>query len=270
MKAPPRDGPSAAALPTDRFVKTGTILIAGALLSLLLPGPARAAEGIGAYFTLVNTYLYADGPQAGRRILARPRMAFRAVDVTIDNRERIWYRVILPARTRKVSGLGWTPNAPHELVASNENPVLVFSRIPRNGNSAFQSLRVPPAGIELLNETRSDSPFDQVVWQKVRYRLERPLRLWAREGAGIYRAGRTPQYFTRVYGELVTRGIPKDEQVRVLSGLIRIGDTIRTVRWALGDPLREQEQTAGDARRTIWQFREFRVVFENDVVKQID
>lgn len=227
-------------------------------------------EGIGAYFTLVNTYIYSKGPRTGSRYLVRPRLAFTVVDVTVDSQDTIWYKIIYPPRTTKVSGLGWTPTAPHEILAPQPEPVLVFSRIPSNGNDAFTVLSVPVSGVELLNESQSDPRFAQVRWQKVRYELSRPLRAWARGTAGIYRAGKTETFLSRVYGEMVTRVVGKEKITRFLSGVIRIGDSLREAGWALGQPLNEREETVANTKRTTWHFQEMVVVFENQVVKQIN
>jgi len=250
------------------------LLLAPALLAWALGGLAPRAQaqtqGIGAYFTSVNTYFYAKAPRDGKRFLVRPRQAFTVVDVTTDAQDILWYQVIYPPETVRISGTGWTANAPHELLAAPQEPVLVFARIPGADRSTLSVVRVPASAVELLNETQSGSPFAQVNWQKVRYQADLPLRAWARGGAGIYRPGKTVAYMSRVYGELVTRNVEKEEQQRLLSGVVRIGDPLREVRWALGDPLRSQEETIGDARRTIWQFPELTVTFENGVVKQVN
>ena len=253
----------------------GRLSLTFVLLSLALVAVAsRSAQArdndIGAYFSLVNTYLYTQGPQSGKRYLIRPRNAFRVIDLDSDNQERLWFLVIYPQQSRKVSGVGWTPKPPHELVFTKGEPVRIYSRIPSDGQSDFSALVVPPTGVELLNESQTAPIFQQVVWQKVRYRFEMPVRAWAREGAGIFRPGKTNVFMTRVYGEMVTRGVPKAEQVRLLSGVVRIGDGVQNVRWALGEPLRSQEETVGDAKRTIWQYRELKVEFENEVVKQLN
>lgn len=249
------------------------IVIVLALLGAWVPGAAPTAaqtQAIGAYFTVVNTYVYEKGPQTGRRLLIRPRNAFNVVDVTADANDILWFLIVHPSETERSSGIGWTAAAPHELLAAPQEPVLVFSRIPAGDPRGLGVFKVPAVGVELLNETQSGTSFAQVDWQKVRYQLEQPQRLWARAGAGIYRPGKTAAFMSRVYGELVTRNVDKDEQTRLLSGIVRVGDTLRDVRWALGEPLRSQEETIGEARRTIWQFPEMTVTFENAVVKQIN
>lgn len=261
--APRPGGPRRAA------VQLAAALALLALLACVAPA-ASAVETIGSYFTIVNTYVYTKGPRDGRRYLVRPRQAFNVVDVMTDDEGTLWFRIVYPAVTAKLSGTGWTPSAPHELVSAQEEPVLVFSRIPAGNNGGFSVLKVPATSLELLNETQSETRFAQLTWQRVRYQTEQPMRVWARGPAGIHRPGKTAAFISRVYGELVTRNVDKDLQTRLLSGVIRIGDTVREVRWALGDPLRNQEETIGDARRNIWQYPELTVTFENEVVKQIN
>jgi hypothetical protein len=251
-------------------VKPRAMLVLLALLALPCAAGTALGQGIGAYFTLVNTYVDVKAPHDGRRVLVRPRQAFTVVDVATDAQDQLWYLVVLPDETVKVSGIGWTAAAPHELVAASQEPVTVLSRIPTEDVRGLQSAKVPAGGVELLNETQSSAAFAQVDWQKVRYQFETPLRAWARGGAGIYRPGKTAAFLSRVYGELLTRNVDKDEQTRLLSGVIRIGDPLREVRWALGDPLRSQDETVGEARRSTWQYPELTVTFENGVIKQIN
>ena len=243
-----------------------------ALMLMLLPFAlsTAGAQEIGAYFTLVNTYIYAKGPREGRRVLVRPRQAFNVLDVTTDHEDTMWFLIVHPRETSKFSGTGWTAQAPHELVSARQEPVLLFSRIPDGTGRDLSIYRIPATAVELLNETQSDTPFSQLDWQKVRFQFDQPLRAWARGTAGIYRPGKTAGFLSRVYGELVTRNVDKDEQVRLLSGVVHVGDDVREVRWALGDALRSQEETIGDAHRTLWQYPEMTVTFENDVVKQIN
>ena len=242
------------------------------LFLLLVPATVAPVRGqaIGAYFTLVNTYFYTKGPREGSRHLVRPRLAFTVVDLMVDDGNNFWFRVIFPPQTAKTGGQGWTPTAPHELLGNNRDPVPVYSRIPTVADNSFTILQVPVEGLELLNETESASPFAQVVWQKVRYELTQPLQVWARGGAGIYRPGRSEAFLSRVHGEMVTRDVEKEKQLRLLSGVVHIGDSLREVGWALGEPLRNQEETVGPTRRTTWQFPEMTVVFENEVVKQLN
>lgn len=239
------------------------LIMAGALTE------ARA-QSIGSYFTLVNTYIYSQSPRQGARTLVRPRVAFAVVDLTLDRDERIWYRIIHPDKTNQVQGEGWTARAPHQLRGNPLQQVLVFERIPTNSSIDLPAYRVPIAGLELLNESQASLRFSQLNWQKVRFRLTEPLRAWARGSAGLFRAGKSKTFLSRVYGEMVTRNVDKEKRLRLLSGVVRIGDTLRETTWAMGDPLRRQEENIGNTQRIIWQFPEMTVVFENEVVKQIE
>jgi len=255
------------AAPASRLLRLAAVSL---VLLLAATGSAPAQQAIGAYFTVVNTYLYTKAPHDGKRILVRPRQAFTVLDVTTDAQDTLWFEVGYATETAKINGIGWTAAAPHELLAAPQEPVLVFSSVPGGDDSGLSVIKVPGNGLELLNETQSGRPFAQVDWQKVRYQFDQPLRAWARGSAGIYRPGKSAAFLSRLYGELVTRNVDKDLQTRLLSGIIRIGDTERDVRWALGDPLRSQQETIGEARRTIWQFPELTVTFENELVKQFN
>jgi hypothetical protein len=244
------------------------------LLCLLLVAPAGVsgarAQEIGAYFTLVNTYIYAGGPQKGARTLVRPRLAFPVVNVTLDGEERLWYQIVYPEKEEKTNGVGWTAKAPHELLAVDRQGAIVFSRIPEGSTAGLSLLRVPVSSLELLNETQPSQVYAQVDWQKVRYELREPLRAWARGTAGIYRVGRSAAAMAQVYGEMVSQNVEKNELIRLLSGVIRIGDTPQQVQWALGEPLRNQNEAVGETKRTTWQYPGLVVHFENDLVKQIN
>lgn len=231
-----------------------------------IPGPARA-QGVGAYFTLVNTYIYANGPGQGARTLVRPRLSFNVVDLRLDTQDRIWFRIVYPSKSMQLKGEGWTAKSPHQLRGTSNQPVLIFNRIPSvrpgfRGQGSMRSYRIPIADLELLNESQAGSGFAQLDWQKVRYKVTEPLLAWARGGAGIYRIGKSEAFLSRVYGEMVTRNVGKEKRIRLLSGVIRIGDTLREAAWALGDPLRRQDEPIGNTKRTIWQYPEMTVIFE--------
>ena len=262
-----------------RVSRVAAVLLGLCLLSLL-PGrlalvPAAGAQtptpqSIGAYFSLVNTYVYEKGPREGRRELVRPRQAFAVLDAMVDGQEVIWYLVLFPQSTTKVAGAGWTPSAPHEILSAQLEPVLVFTRIPTDGLRGTSVTRVPAGSVELLNEAQTGPAFARVDWQKVRFSMDAPARMWVRSVTGIFRPGKSATFMSRVYGEMVTRNVDKDEASRLLAGVVHIGDAVRNVRWAMGDPLRSQDETVGTARRTVWQYPEMSITFENDVVKQIN
>ena len=232
------------------------------------PRPA-AAETIGGFFTLANTFMYSKGPREGRRFLARPRLAFQVVDITTDDKDRICYLVVTPGVKRTFTGQGWITKAPHEISKTSDQSVRVFSQIPPLAGGLFETILAPSSGIKLLNDSTKVKRFDRVIWQKVDYRFVAPGKAWAREAVGIFRAGKTDQYLLRVYGEMVTRGISKGLQIRLLSGIVRVGDTMRQVQWAFGDPLRRTETKTEDILQINWEYQNLRVVLQGGVVKTI-
>ena len=233
-------------------------------------GTTVQAEGIGAFFTRVNTYIFAKGPKAGPATLVRARSSFTVLDLVRGNDDVVWYQIVYQPKTVRVKALGWTPMAPHELVGDNQESVLVYSRIPENGKTRFSVFRVPISGLKLLNESQSSKSYPQLDWQKVEYRLRRPLRAWVRGKTGIYRAGKGESFLSRGYGEMVAGNLKREDRQRLLSGIVRIGDTSEEVTWALGDPLQHQNETVASTKRTTWQYPELTVVFENDVVKSFE
>ncbi len=232
--------------------------------------PAVKAEGIGAFFTRVNTYVFAKGPKKGSATLVRARSSFTVLDLVRGKGDEVWYLIVYPAKSVRIKDLGWTPMAPHELVGGNQESVLVYSRIPENGKTRFSVSRVPISGLKLLNESQSSKSYPQLDWQKVEYRLRRPLRAWVLGKTGIYRVGKGESFLSRGYGEMVAGNLKKAARQRLLSGIVRIGDTSKMVTWALGDPLHEQNETVAATKRTTWQYPELTVVFENDVVKSFE
>lgn len=245
------------------------LLLSLSALAVLFAWPAEAEE-IGAFFTKVNTYIYHDGPEQGRRILVRPRHTFAVVDVTSDREERIWFQIVFPGRTRKVKGEGWTPLAPHELMSTGSQPVEIYRTVPGNPGGELDPVRVPATDLELLNATQPDSRFPQLTWQRVRYATEMPLRPWIRAATGIYRPTKSVSFVNEAYAEMVSRNLEREKLERLLSGVIRVGDTTQEVEWALGEPLRVQEEAIANAKRTTWQYPSLVVQFENQVVEQIN
>jgi len=244
-------------------------------MALLFTGPAlfgapASGQEVGAYFSLVNTYLFEKAPQDGRRHLVRARTAYAVEDLKLDSQDRVWYQVVFHNLMRKQKGVGWTPRAPHELLPTERKPVLVYSRILDGSNKPFTTMEVPVAGMELLNEIQSSKIYPQIDWQKIRYELELPVRGWVRGGAGVYRGGKTTAFITLVYGEMVTRNIEKEKLQRLLTGVVHIGDGVQDVRWALDQPLRTQEEKVGEVNRSTWEYPEMVILFENDIVKQLN
>lgn len=250
------------------------IPLVGLLALLLAPPPAWAQSGdpagIGAYFSTVNLYIYPDGPEEGRRTLVRPNNAFNVVDFTTDSEDRLWYRIIYPQGSETVEGEGWTVAEPHELISGRGASVQVFTRIPGQANGPFETYNLPAIGLELLQETRPSERFPEVTWQKVRYSMERPLRAWAAAAAGIYRPGRRAGFMRASHQAMTEHEVPEEKRMRLLAGVVRIGDTPLEVEWSLGQPLRTQEEVIEETRRTTWHYAEMRIQFENAVVKQIN
>lgn len=239
-----------------------------AIALLFVPLSAQAGE-IGAFFTQVNAYIYTSGPREGKRYLARPRQAFSVLNVRTDAEDRLWLYIVYPKRSQKLAGTGWTPHTPGELLSWGEKQVDIFAETPDRGSIAPVVARVPAQDVKLLNETKPSSRFPQVDWQKVSYASEIPLRAWVQGAAGIFRPGKSSEFLSRVYVELVSRNLKKVKLERLLSGVVRVGDSSWDVERALGPPLRVQKDQASGDNKMTWQYPARSVRFENDVVNQI-
>jgi hypothetical protein len=237
--------------------------------SAAAPTPARAGE-MGAFITLINTYAYPQGPRKGNRLLIKSRVALPVLDQAFDEGDRLWYQVLLADRSERAEGVGWTPLSSEEILSRGSDTVQVYSRPLDAGFRAFQSLAVPATDLELAHETQRSEEFPQVEWQKVRYAARQAVTMWVRGTAGVYRVGRSPAFLSQSYAEMATRTVSKAALMRLLSGVVRIGDTPQEVRWALGDPLRTGEEASGTGKVTVWEFPEAVVRFESAVVKQVE
>jgi hypothetical protein len=245
------------------------VSIALLVAPLAVPHVVQAQE-IGAFFTQVNAYTYTSGPKQGRRILARPRQAFSVLNLTTDADERLWLYVVHPNSTAKQTGSGWTPLTPSELLNMGENKVDIFADASEDGSVAKIIARVPGSDVELLNVTRTSKRFSQVVWQKVRFASTVPVRAWVQGVAGIFRPGKSSEFLNRVYVEMVSRNLKKNKLERLLSGVVRVGDSKWDVERALGAPLRMQKDQASGNGQVTWQFPAMTVRFDGDVVNQIN
>jgi hypothetical protein len=225
---------------------------------------------MGAFITLINTYAYPQGPRKGNRLLIKSRVAVPVLNQAFDEGDHLWYEVLLAERAERTEGVGWTPLSAPEIVGRGTESVRVYSRPLDASLRAFQALAVPATDLELAHETQRSEEFPQVEWQKVRYAAQLPLTMWVRGAAGIYRAGRSQAFLSQSYAEMATRAVPKEALTRLLSGVVRTGDTPQEVRWALGDPLRTGEEASGAGKVTVWEFSEAVVRFENAVVKQVE
>ncbi len=146
----------------------------------------------------------------------------------------------------------------------------MFTEIVDSEEGPVNSVVVPTTGLELLNVTQAGERFPRLTWQKVRYETSAPLRLWIQAVTGIYRPGRSAQFVARAYVEMVSRNLPKDKLERLISGVIRVGDSPWEVEHALGEPLRVHEEPSGETRRTTWEYPSLVVLFKNEVVEQIN
>lgn len=250
-----------------RVLLPGTLLLAG-LLSIAVA--SHAAQPLGAFFTQVNTYVYADAPNQGTRVLLRPRLAYEVIDLTTDGEGLIWYKIIYPQRTRKVSGTGWIAASPHELLANPAENRRVLAQIPDRPDAAVDAVAVPGRDIKVLGITKPSEVFPQIVWQKVQYETNAPWTAWVRSATGIYRPGMSVAYMIEVYSTMVARNVPLEKLKRLLSGVVAVGDSAREVEWALGKPLRVRDEQSDNVRQSFWQYGALVVQFENAVVKQIN
>ena len=133
-----------------------------------------------------------------------------------------------------------------------------------------ETVQVPADKLELLNETQHNVAFPQVDWQRVRYQVEQPLPAWVRAGTGIFRPGKDRSSLVRAHSLMVARNVERERMQRLLAGVVQIGDTTREVAWALGDPLREQQETINQAQRLTWVYGDVEVEFENSIVIKVN
>ncbi|MBI4083353.1 MAG: hypothetical protein HY423_12160 [Candidatus Lambdaproteobacteria bacterium] len=242
------------------------------LASMLLLAPAVTALGteLGAFFTRVNTYLYTPEPLKGARLLLRAREILPVQGIRIEPGERVWYLVAYPHRTRRSEGQGWTPFTPHELKTKGSEPVEVFSAIVDRFDMTFTTEAVPARDLRLLAVSQVSDLFPAIEWQKVTYVTPAPLAGWVRASSGIFRPGFAAGPLEGVYAEMVARNVAVEKLARLLSGVVRVGDSTQDVRWALGAPLRVQDEGERGHERTTWHYPGLVVHIENGAVKQIN
>ena len=250
-----------------RALLLGMLTLGGLLLGA---PPAQARQSLGAFFTQVNTYVYADAPNQGTRVLLRPRLAYEVIDLTTDEEGLIWYKIIYPQRTRKVTGTGWIAASPHELLANPGENRRVLAEVPERPDAPVEAVAVPGRDIKVLGITKPSELFPQIVWQKVQYETSELWTAWIRSATGIYRPGMSVAYMIEVYSTMVARNVPLEKLKRLLSGVVVVGDSTREVEWALGKPLRVRDEQSENVRQSFWQYGALVVQFENAVVKQIN
>lgn len=236
---------------------------------LAAPLQVALAQEIGSFFSLASASVFMGGPRKGRRFVVRPRLAFPVLKVAKDARDGVWFQIEVAQRKHSIRSEGWITAAPSEISQTSDVPVRVYANIPEQPETEIEIRNVPSNAIKVLNKTLSVPRFERVEWQKVSYRIEAPVLAWIREGAGIFRAGKNDQYLLRVYEEMVTRGISRQQRVRLLSGIVRLGDAVRYVQWAMGDPLRKYEEKLGSSNQVVWEYPKLRLAFENEELKKI-
>ena len=245
-------------------------------VTALIISMSCAAAGVSwgqdadAFFTLVNTYAFTDGPRKGDRVLLKARQPFSVVDQSLDRDDVVWYQVVHPKRTNKIKGTGWVALDPHELNEKRDDPVLVFPVVLEQNDSPVQALELPASHLKLANVTQASETFPGVTWQKIDYESVVPALYWVRSPTGIYRPFKNKQFVSESYAEMVTRGVPPDRLRRLLSGVVRVGDRPMEVQWALGLPAQQEKSTAEELQIMIWHYPGAQVRFENEVVKQVN
>jgi hypothetical protein len=244
-------------------------IVAGLVLASAWIVPA-AAQDTSAFFTLVNTYAYANAPRDGERTLVRARQTLTVTGFVTDGDGVLWYRAIDPERTTRVKGTGWVALDPHEISQRGGQHVLVFPQFLESANDDKVALEIPASDLTLANVSQPSSAFPEIAWQKVTYETNVPAPLYIRASTGIYRPFRSDRFLSDVHAEMVTQGLDNDRLRRLLAGVVRPGDPAQDVRWALGDPIQQEDSTAEGLKIQIWHYPGIQVRFENGVVKKIN
>ena len=240
------------------------------LAVLLFAAGSLPAQETSAFFALVNTYSYTAGPRAGERHLVRARQTLTVSGFVTDGDGVIWYKAIDPERTTRVRGTGWVALDPHELAQRGSQTVLVFPEPFERASAATAGLEVPASDLQLANVAQPSQSFPEITWQKVNYETSVPSTLYVRGTTGIYRPFMSEKFISDVHAEMVTQGVDTDRQRRLLSGIVRVGDSPQDVRWAMGEPLQHEESTAQELKIMVWHYPGLQVRFENNVVKKIN
>lgn len=243
-------------------------LVAALVLTLLAPAALSAGE-LGAFIALVNTSGYADGPRRGTRVPVKSRVAVPVVNQSFDEGDKLWYQVLLTDRTELAQGQGWTPLTPEELRALGAEPTLIFDQPLGAAERTPPVLRVRAGDVRVLPEAEPGESQPRITWRRVRYATRLAPKAWVRAGTGIYRAGKADTFLTQSYADMVTHAVPKDTLIRLLSGVVRVGDRPEEVRWALGAPRATREETADAATFAVWEYPELTVRFQDDALKSI-
>jgi len=232
--------------------------------------PAAPAQDSSAFFTLVNTYAYANGPREGERTLIRARQTLAITGVVSDGDGVIWYRAIDPERTTRIKGTGWVALDPHELSQLGSRRLLVFPEIVQSIQDDKVALEMPASDVTLANVAQPSQVFSEIAWQKVNYETSIPGTLYVRGSTGIYRPFRSDKFLSDAHAEMVTQGVDNDRLRRLLAGVVRPGDSSQDVRWALGEPVQREESTAEGLKIQVWHYPGIQVRLENGLVKKIN
>ena len=244
-------------------------LMAGLVLASAWVLPA-AAQDTSAFFTLVNTYAYANGPREGERTLVRARQTLTVTGFLTDGDGVLWYRAVDPERTEKLKGTGWVALDPHEISQRGSQHLLVFPEILRSVKDGQAALDIPASDVTLANASQPSQAFPEITWQKVTYETNVPAALYVRASTGIYRPFRSDKFLSDAHAEMVTQGLDNDRLRRLLGGVVRPGDSAQDVRWALGESIQQEESVAEGLKIQVWHYPGIQVRFENGVVKKIN
>ena len=122
-----------------------------------------------------------------------------------------------------------------------------------------------------LHEKRDEVPASEgrIIESSLIPKVDHFIFMWVRSTTGTYRPFKSDKFLSESYAEMVTRGVLTDRLRRLLSGVVRVGDSPDEVKWSLGIPTQEEESTAEELQITIWHYPGVQVRFENQVVKQI-
>ena len=247
-------------------MKTLVLLISALML---LATPAKAVKNLGAFFTLVNAYIYPERGNEISKLLIGPRLAFDVIDLAFED-SRILYLIEYPEKSMVVEGEGWTPVPPHQFIRSKGQQVQVFSALLGESRPPVAVRAIPVEELELLNESQPSEVFPEIIWHKVRYKQTVPMTAWISSNYGIYRPGKKAHTVANAHSIMVARNIDRARRIRLLSGVVQLGDTTREVEWALGPPLRRQVQAISSGDRSIWVYPAMEVAFENNLVIQLN
>jgi hypothetical protein len=244
----------------------------GALsLALLIAGPGSLlAQETSAFFTLVNTYAYSAGPRQGERLLVRARQTLTVTGFVTDPEGVVWYQAIDPERAAQIRGTGWVALDPHELAEGVGQSVLVFPEPVERAADGAAGREVPASDLVLANVSQPSQIFPEITWLKVNYETSVPATLYVRGTTGIYRPFKSEKFISDLHAEMVTQGLDPDRLRRLLSGIVRVGDGPQDVRWAMGEPLQQEESTVAELKIMVWHYPGVQVRFENNVVKKIN